>query len=128
MTHSDLTSAQRADLAVDIGELYAQADTLGLPYEAGFADDLLAERVSDGLCVDGLVRSTERDTYPCAGCFACGESDEPTAVPDDTSEDPCTEHGYDECPDCGNAGTAIGPKGYYSCTRFLTCWADGVTR
>lgn len=44
--------------------------------------------------------------------------------PEDTSEDPCTDHGLDTCPDCGNAGTAIGPDGYYECTRFLTCWTD----
>ncbi len=44
--------------------------------------------------------------------------------PEDTSEDPCTDHDLDVCPDCGNAGTAIGRDGYYSCTRFLTCWAD----
>ncbi len=45
-------------------------------------------------------------------------------VPEDTSEDPCTDHGLETCPDCGNAGTAIGPNGYYECTRFLTCWTD----
>ncbi len=44
--------------------------------------------------------------------------------PDDTSEDPCTDHELDTCPDCGNTGTAIGPNGYYECTRFLTCWTD----
>jgi hypothetical protein len=46
---------------------------------------------------------------------------------EDTSEDPCTEHGYDVCPDCGNAGTKIGPTGYEPCTRFLTCWTDSDT-
>jgi len=45
-------------------------------------------------------------------------------APDDTSEDPCTDHGLEVCPDCGNAGTAIGAQGYYPCTRFLTCWTD----
>jgi hypothetical protein len=44
--------------------------------------------------------------------------------PEDTSETPCTDHGLDTCPDCGNAGAAIGPNGYYECTRFLTCWTD----
>ncbi len=45
-------------------------------------------------------------------------------IPEDTSEDPCIDHGLETCPDCGNAGTAIGPRGYYECTRFLTCWTD----
>jgi hypothetical protein len=43
---------------------------------------------------------------------------------DDTSDDPCTEHGFDVCPDCGNGGTKIDASGYVPCTRFLTCWAD----
>jgi hypothetical protein len=43
---------------------------------------------------------------------------------EDTSEDPCTEHGFDECPDCGNGGTKIDASGYVPCTRFLTCWTD----
>jgi hypothetical protein len=43
---------------------------------------------------------------------------------EDTSEDPCTEHGFDECPDCGNGGTKINASGYVPCTRFLTCWTD----
>ena len=51
----------------------------------------------------------------------------PTDESEDTSEDPCTDHDLEVCPDCGNCGTAIGPKGYYSCTRFLTCWADVET-
>ena len=42
----------------------------------------------------------------------------------DTSEDPCTDHGFDVCPDCGNSGTKIDGTGYVSCTRFLTCWTD----
>jgi hypothetical protein len=42
----------------------------------------------------------------------------------DTSEDPSTEHGFDVCPDCGNAGVKIGAGGYEPCTRFLTCWSD----
>lgn len=45
-------------------------------------------------------------------------------TPEDTSEDACTEHGFDVCPDCGNGGIVVGSKGYESCTRFLTCWAD----
>jgi hypothetical protein len=43
---------------------------------------------------------------------------------EDTSEEPCTEHGFDVCPDCGNGGTKIDASGYVPCTRFLTCWAD----
>lgn len=42
----------------------------------------------------------------------------------DTSEDLCIDHGYDVCPDCGNAGTKIGEHGYEPCTRFLSCWTD----
>lgn len=45
-------------------------------------------------------------------------------APEDTSEDPCTEHDFEVCPDCGNAGTKIGDAGYESCTRFLSCWSD----
>jgi hypothetical protein len=45
-------------------------------------------------------------------------------VGEDTSEDRCTDHGLDGCPDCGNVGVKIGPDGYEPCTRFLTCWAD----
>jgi hypothetical protein len=44
-------------------------------------------------------------------------------TPEDTSEDRCTDHGFDECPDCGNVGVKI-DTGYVPCTRFLTCWAD----
>jgi hypothetical protein len=43
---------------------------------------------------------------------------------DDTSDNPCTEHGFDVCPDCGNGGTKIDASGYVPCTRFLTCWTD----
>lgn len=43
---------------------------------------------------------------------------------EDTSEDSCTDHGYEVCPDCGNAGTKIGRDGYEPCARFLTCWSD----
>lgn len=42
----------------------------------------------------------------------------------DTSEDPSTEHGYDECPDCGDVGVKVSASGYEPCTRFLTCWTD----
>jgi hypothetical protein len=48
----------------------------------------------------------------------------PGVEEDDTSEDPCTEHGFDVCPDCGNGGIKIDTGGYVPCTRFLTCWAD----
>jgi hypothetical protein len=48
----------------------------------------------------------------------------PDVEGDDTSEEPCTEHGFDVCPDCGNGGTKIGSTGYVPCARFLTCWAD----
>jgi hypothetical protein len=48
----------------------------------------------------------------------------PEVEEDDTSEDPCTEHGFDVCPDCGNGGIKIDTGGYVPCTRFLTCWAD----
>ena len=43
---------------------------------------------------------------------------------EDTSEDRCTDHGHEECPDCGDAGVKIDTSGYVPCTRFLTCWAD----
>jgi hypothetical protein len=43
---------------------------------------------------------------------------------EDTSEDRCTDHGHEECPDCGDAGVKIDASGYVPCTRFLTCWAD----
>lgn len=43
---------------------------------------------------------------------------------EDTSEEPCTDHGFDVCPDCGNGGVKIDSTGYVDCTRFLTCWAD----
>jgi hypothetical protein len=46
---------------------------------------------------------------------------------EDTSEDLCTEHGFDECPDCGNVGVKIDTSGYVPCTRFLTCWSDPDT-
>lgn len=46
------------------------------------------------------------------------------ATTEDTSEDLCTDHGFDECPDCGNGGVKIGPDGYEPCTRFLRCWSD----
>lgn len=42
----------------------------------------------------------------------------------DTSEDTSADHGLDTCPDCGNAGTKIGPDGYEPCTRFRSCWSD----
>jgi hypothetical protein len=42
----------------------------------------------------------------------------------DTSEDDCTDHGHDVCPDCGNGGIVVGKDGYAHCTRFRTCWAD----
>lgn len=43
---------------------------------------------------------------------------------EDTSEDWCTEHGFEECPDCGNGGVKIGADGYEPCTRFRGCWSD----
>jgi hypothetical protein len=43
---------------------------------------------------------------------------------EDTSEDRCHEHGFDECPDCGNGGVKMTAAGYRPCTRFLTCWSD----
>jgi hypothetical protein len=45
-------------------------------------------------------------------------------MPEDTSEDRSTDHGYDVCPDCGNGGVKMDASGYVPCTRFLTCWAD----
>lgn len=42
----------------------------------------------------------------------------------DTSEDRAQEHGYDVCPDCGDAGVKMTADGYASCARFLTCWSD----
>jgi hypothetical protein len=41
-----------------------------------------------------------------------------------SNEDTAQDHGLDECPDCGDAGTKIGPNGYEPCTRFLSCWTD----
>lgn len=46
--------------------------------------------------------------------------------PEDTSEDDCTEHGFDECPDCGNGGIVIGANGYEHCTRFHSCWGSSL--
>jgi hypothetical protein len=48
-------------------------------------------------------------------------------APEDTSEDACTDHDLDECPDCGNAGVKVGASGYEDCTRFRTCWSDTET-
>jgi hypothetical protein len=48
----------------------------------------------------------------------------PEPEEENTSEDRCSEHGHDECPDCGSAGIKMGPKGYEQCTRFLDCWSD----
>lgn len=45
-------------------------------------------------------------------------------LPEDTSEEPCTDHGFEVCPDCGNGGVKVTAAGYVPCTRFLTCWAD----
>jgi hypothetical protein len=45
-------------------------------------------------------------------------------MPDDTSEDLASDHGYDTCPDCGDAGIKMTADGYADCTRFLTCWSD----
>lgn len=63
-----------------------------------------ADRVGDPLT------DTERQALQVAG--------------EDTSEDLCTEHGFEECPDCGNVGVKIGADGYEPCARFKGCWSD----
>jgi hypothetical protein len=47
-------------------DLYDRARALGLDFEAGFDDVVLAERVELGLCEAGMVAGC-----PCAGCAAC---------------------------------------------------------
>jgi hypothetical protein len=59
------------------------------------------------------------------GRVESGEAESITEMTgEDTSEDRCTDHGFDECPDCGNGGIVIDSTGYVPCTRFLTCWSD----
>ena len=69
-------------------------------------DPTMSEHTDCALCAAGVADAHHEEAAP------------------DTSEDPCTEHGFDECPDCGDCGTAINSDGYYSGTRCLTCWTD----
>jgi rRNA maturation protein Nop10 len=59
---------------------------------------------------------TYDDSESCGNCLA--------ALPVDTSEDDCADHGFDECPDCGSVDVKIGADGYESCARFRSCWTD----
>jgi hypothetical protein len=63
-----------------------------------------------------------RETTGMAWEYACLQAERERDA--DTSEDRATDHGYDVCPDCGDAGVKIGPSGYEPCARFLTCWTD----
>lgn len=81
----------------------------------GFDRDALLAELAGASC--GELDELVREACDCLRDWIEG-------APADTSEEPCTDHGLETCPDCGNAGTAIGPDGYYQCTRFLTCWAD----
>ncbi len=69
---------------------------------AWIADKLCCTRCEDKR--DDDERRQARKTRELAELFATEEIQ-------DTSEDPCTDHGLEVCPDCGNAGTAIGPNG-----------------
>lgn len=56
--------------------------------------------------------------------YAWGWNDGDFGLYSTTDEEPCGDHGFEVCPDCGNTGVTIGSNGYRDCTRFLTCWTD----
>jgi len=85
-------------------------------------------QVTNGVRMDRSrrVRSYVTEELTVVGEAVSVDADGPIRAEDteDTSEDRCTDHGYDECPDCGNVGVKVDASGYVPCTRFLTCWAD----
>jgi hypothetical protein len=91
------------------------ADASGEPITEDDLDYAMGLVVNDSVDVESLLR--EHGTPEDLELL-------PDVEGDDTSEEPCTEHGFDVCPDCGNGGTKIGSTGYVPCARFLTCWAD----
>lgn len=83
------------------------------------ADDETAERLTDEIAdawEAGVASTFEAE---CERILRAMAPD-----PEDTSEERCTEHGFDECPDCGNVGIKMNATGYVPCTRFLSCWTD----
>ncbi len=127
------SSSFEADVSADPYSALDYSDT-GDPTDVGLEARIIAGHWHSGQssALYAFHSSGHLDVSACIAELRNATEDEGLALveflrgiePDDTSEEPCTDHGLDVCPDCGNAGTAIGPKGYYSCTRFLTCWTD----
>jgi hypothetical protein len=90
------------------------------------ATDKIGERIGTSYATGADITTQRaeaiREATGCSWEAACQRAERERDA--DTSEDPASDHGYDVCPDCGNAGVKIGADGYESCTRFLTCWSD----
>jgi hypothetical protein len=108
--------------------LPAMPDLSGEWADAPTPDSLYREIIGEPLLVanDAAVRDEIADAWEAGVSDTFGPECERIlrGALEDTSEEPCTEHGFDVCPDCGNGGTKIDASGYVPCTRFLTCWAD----
>jgi hypothetical protein len=101
-------------------------DIVGVPHAvaaatAGLAYETMVGVVIDALCEAWEAGVSEHFRDACESELRAGLTDDST---EDTSEDRCTDHGLDVCPDCGNGGIVVGDNGYEPCTRFLTCWSD----
>jgi hypothetical protein len=105
-----------------------EPDLSGEWADAPTPDSLYREIIGEPLLVanDAAVRDEIADAWEAGVSDTFGPECERIlrGALEDTSEEPCTEHGFDVCPDCGNGGTKIDASGYVPCTRFLTCWAD----
>lgn len=123
--HLPRTPDLSGEMADDPTPQSLAADILGdpddLPADMLEEDSVRAEVVEalEDAWEEGVAQTFEEECERTLRAFA------PDPEPEqDTSEDRCTDHGYDECPDCGNAGVKIDASGYVPCTRFLTCWSD----